>query len=132
MSTEGQNTGLRDKWTYRLAVMVMLAFFVFFGIALIAGVLSDPKDYDGVEKVASTLGAIAAAVIGYYFGQRPVQNLAEQVKEASSDRDRAQSGLIKSGNAISDYEREIEKLKRKLQLREDIIERLNNKLEESK
>ena len=66
--------------------MILLAFFAFYGIALVSGIFfSSPDDYSGVEKITSTLGPIAAAVIGYYFGQRPVGELAEKLKNTEGD-----------------------------------------------
>src|SRR5688500_10209260 len=52
-----------------------------------------------VDKVASTLGSIAAAVVGYYFGQRPVRALAEQVQDVATSRDIANQGVQTSLNA---------------------------------
>jgi hypothetical protein len=40
--------------------------------------------YDGLKTVSSTLGNIVAVIVGYYFGQRPVQSAIERVQETRS------------------------------------------------
>ncbi len=43
--------------------------------------------YDGVKIVSSTLGNILALVLGYYFGQRQVQEFSRQTQQATEQRD---------------------------------------------
>ncbi len=81
--TDNETTGRR---TFRLAVGIFIVFFALYGFALITGIIfSSPDDYSGVEKVASTLGPIVATIIGFYFGQRPVGELADKLKNTEGD-----------------------------------------------
>ena len=54
------------------------------------------NSYEGLEKVTSTLGPIVAAIIGYYFGQRPIQRLTRDAEQAVSERDRYRRGYAET------------------------------------
>jgi hypothetical protein len=114
----------RSKWVLWLAVMILLAFFGFYGLALLSGIFSSPDDYSGVEKVASTLGPIAASVIGYYFGQRPVQALTEQVQKAAAEGQEARAGLREAGDQTGIDNQQIRDLRDQIRTKDEIIERL--------
>jgi hypothetical protein len=117
--------GIAASRTFWLAVGILAAFFIFYGYALLTGINpSPPHGFAGVERVASTLGPIAAAVIGYYFGQRPVQSLTEQVSSISSTRDQAREGLVESLNLVNNYEQEISRLRERLRVKQEIIDNL--------
>jgi PDZ domain-containing secreted protein len=121
-NTDNEKTGKR---TLGLVVIILLAFFAFYGIALVSGIFfSSPDDYSGVEKVASTLGPIAAGVIGYYFGQRPVQSLTEQVQKVAVKRQEAKEGLEQADEQTGVDNQQIRDLADQVRTRDKIIERL--------
>jgi uncharacterized protein HemX len=124
----------RSKWTFRLAIIILAAFFAFYGLALLSGIFSSPDDYSGVEKVASTLGPIAAGVIGYYFGQRPVQSLTEQVQEVAIKKEKARVGLEETSEQTSELRgianEQIQDLREQLRTKDEIITRLSKALEQ--
>jgi hypothetical protein len=121
----------RSRWTYRLAIIILAAFIAFYGLALVSGIFSSPDNYSGVERVASTLGPISAAVIGYYFGQRPVQSLTEQVQRVAAERQEAKANLDETYEQTGIDNDQIEDLKGQLRTKNRIIERLIRKLGES-
>jgi hypothetical protein len=120
---------MKDKWTYLLAVGVLIGFFFYFGVALFEGaVFSSPNDYSGIEKVAASMGLLPASIVGYYFGQRPVQSLIEQVEEAIRKGSRARGTAVRmSNNSLPLAIQEIELLNEHLKAREKIIEILIKK-----
>jgi hypothetical protein len=124
----------RSKWTFRLAIIILAAFFAFYGLALLSGIFSSPDDYSGVEKVASTLGPIAAGAIGYYFGQRPVQSLTEQVQEVAIKKEKARVGLEETSKQTSEQRgianEQIQDLREQLRTKDEIITRLSKALEQ--
>ena len=123
-----------SKWTFRLAIIILAAFFAFYGLALLSGIFSSPDYYSGVEKVASTLGPIAAGVIGYYFGQRPVQSLTEQVQEVAIKKEKARVGLEETSEQTSELRgianEQIQDLREQLRTKDEIITRLTKALEQ--
>lgn len=120
---------VRDRWTFGLAVGVLLRFFLFFGIALIDGAFySSPNDYSGIEKVSATIGLLPASIIGYYFGQRPVQALTEQIRETTSRGSKAKATVaLASFETTPTSTKEIEVLKQQLQVKDEIIQHLIKK-----
>ena len=105
--------------------MILLAFFGFYGLALLSGIFfSSPHDYSGVEKVASTLGPISAAVIGYYFGQRPIQSLTEQAQKAAAGEQEAMANLDETHEQTGIDNEQIQDLLEQVRTKDEIIERL--------
>ncbi|MGH9925963.1 MAG: hypothetical protein ACREAS_08690 [Nitrososphaera sp.] len=124
----------RNRWTFGLAVVIIIAFFILYASALASGIFSSPKDYAGIESVTSTLGPIVATIIGFYFGQRPVQSLTEQVQEVGIRRDRARVGLEEASDETAEQRRitdaQIGDLETQVLVRNEIIARLIRELEQ--
>jgi hypothetical protein len=119
------------RWTLWLAIIILAAFFAFYGIALVSGIFfSSPDDFSGIEKVSATLGPLAGGVIGYYFGQRPVQSLAEQVQEVALKKGKAKVGLEETSEQIGIANEQIQDLREQLRTRDEIITRLSKALEQ--
>jgi hypothetical protein len=124
-----------SRWTLWLALIILAAFFAFYGIALVSGIFfSLPDDFSGIEKVSATLGPLAGGVIGYYFGQRPVQSLAEQVQEVAIKKEKAKVGLEETCDQTSEQRsianEQIQDLREQLRTRDEIITRLSKALEQ--
>lgn len=84
-----QNSNNRELYAFVVALIVVCAYIVFYGI-----VLAHDSDYSGLEKVSATFGSLVAAVIGYYFGQRPVQSLTRQVEQISSQKQEERNNAV--------------------------------------
>lgn len=118
------STSLGERRTFLLALIVMALFFSFYGITLFIGISSTPRSYSGVEIVASTLGPTAAIVVGYYFGQRPVESLTGQVRESALREERAKASFGSSYEQTGIDNDQIQDLMDQLKTRDRIIERL--------
>jgi hypothetical protein len=114
------------RWTLWLTIIILAAFFAFYCLALLSGIFSSPDDYSGVEKVTSTLGPIAAAVIGYYFGQRPVGTLADKLQDTAGS---ATQSVQKYDNVYERILKENEKLNETISRQEQIIARNEQSIE---
>jgi len=71
---------LKENHTLVIAIIVIVPFMFFFGYVLLVF-----KDVMLLEKMTALLSGLVAAVLGYYFGQRPVQQLTEQVKKSGEE-----------------------------------------------
>ena len=124
----------RSKWTFMLAIIVITAFFILYASALVSGILASPKDYSGIEMFASTLGPIVATVIGFYFGQRPVQSLAEQVQDVAAKKEKVRETLEdvsdKTAQQKSEINEQIQDLEAQVMTKDEIISRLSRELEQ--
>ena len=100
-STDSKSSEERERFIFSLAIILIGGFLFFYGIAMfnVPTSTTGAKDYSGLDKVASSLGGIVAAVVGYYFGQRPVSALAKQAADA---RDETKSVKRKAAETFSD------------------------------
>ena len=64
-----------------LALLIISAYLLFFGIIIF---LDKDKDYEGLKILSSTLGILAAGVVGYYFGNKPLQEATQDAKTSRS------------------------------------------------
>ncbi len=60
-----------------LALIIISAYLIFFGIIIF---FDKDKEYEGLKVLSSTLGILAAGVVGYYFGNKPVQEATQDAK----------------------------------------------------
>ena len=72
---------MKEHYSFVIALIVVIPFMIFFGVVLLVF-----KDAALLEKMTALLSGLVAAVIGYYFGQRPVQELSNQVKTAQQEK----------------------------------------------
>lgn len=124
MGTGSQSSSFREMSTFYLAIIVIGLFFIFYGVTLFAGIISLPTDYSGIEKVSSTLGLIVATVVGFYFGQRPVQSLTEQIREGAVREERAKASFGSSYEQTGIDNDQVQDLMDQLRTKDRIIERL--------
>jgi hypothetical protein len=126
-SADDKNMG---RWTLWLALIILAAFFAFYGIALVSGIFfSSPDDFSGIEKVSATLGPLAGGVIGYYFGQRPVGEMADKLKNTAGD---ATQSVQKFDDSYERLRKENEDLKGTISSQKQAIELLNQAIDELK
>jgi membrane protein YqaA with SNARE-associated domain len=119
---------VRDRWTFSIAIGILIGFFVFFGIAFVDGVVFSPSnDYTGIERVSGTLGALIGSVVGYYFGHQPVRSLTERIDEQVGKNARAKNTLVKTSKFSPLANRQNELLKKQLQAKDDLIQYLTKK-----
>jgi hypothetical protein len=117
--TDSETTARR---TYRLAVGIFIVFFALYGFALITGIIfSSPDDYSGVERVASTLAPLVATIIGFYFGQRPVGELTDKLKNTQGI---AAQGVQSSFDTLESAQNEIDSLREIIEKKNQIITEL--------
>jgi len=118
----------KEHYSFVIALIVVIPFMIFFGVVLLVF-----KDAALLEKMTALLSGLVAAVVGYYFGQRPVQELSNQVKTAQQEKDdekkekETTKGQYKESKAmifeiIEDYDKQ----KGQIEELRDEIRRLNN------
>ena len=109
---------------FGLAIILISGFLFFYGVAFFnvsENSSTGEKDYSGLDRVASSLGGIVAAVVGYYFGQRPAAAAAKQAAEARSEtrslKKKAAETFAETDEAkaqIGEMRKELESIKRLL------------------
>jgi hypothetical protein len=84
---------IRQWQTFILALIIIIAYVGFFAwIMHTAPVTTDKQgknviDYGGMTTLTGTFGIIAAAVVGYYFGTRNLEQATSMAVDAKKDAD---------------------------------------------
>lgn len=79
-ATNFWNAITKTTQAFILALIIISAYVVFFAWVMVTAPKVDGVfNYDGMKDITATFGIIAAAVVGYYFGQK---NLEEATKTA--------------------------------------------------
>jgi hypothetical protein len=68
-----------------LALIIIVSYIVFFGWIIGISTSKTPADYSGMTTLTGTFGIIAAAVVGYYFGQRNLKQAADIAQQAQGE-----------------------------------------------
>ena len=107
---------LRQWQTFILATIIIVAYVVFFAWTMhtapvtedttIKGIKKITIDYGGMASLTATFGIIAAAVVGYYFGTRNVEQATNMAVEAKKDADESK---VKLKNELDDRVPSLEK-----------------------
>jgi hypothetical protein len=105
------SSALRQWQTFVLAIIIIFAYVVFFAwiISTSPSVKENGNtvlDYRGMTSLTGTFGIIAAAVVGYYFGQRNLEQATNMAVEAKKDADESK---VKLKNELDDRVPSLEK-----------------------
>lgn len=119
---------IKESFSFAIALVLLIPFMIYFGVVLIY-----LQDTVLLEKMTALLGGLVAIVIGYYFGQRPLKELSNQVKTVQQEKDEekkeketTKSQYKESKGLISDILDDYEKQKREIEELRDGIRRLEN------
>jgi hypothetical protein len=86
---------------------------IYFGIVLLYF-----KDAVLLEKMTALLGGFVAAILGYFFGQRPVQNLTQQLAQVTTEKEAVK--------------RQVEEVRPEVDMAETDVNEMKNELESIK
>jgi hypothetical protein len=79
-----QNTDkVKTHYTFSLAIIIISAYIVFFGYVMFQ---NKTPGYDELKTITATFGVIVAAVVGYYFGQRPLEAAEQRAQVAAGQK----------------------------------------------
>ena len=101
-----------DGQTFILALIIISSYIVYFGIVLFT---MQENSFEGVKNISATFGTIVASVIGYYFGNRPVQAASKQAEVAQGERDKYAGEFRDLYNQIDIGKKEYNELKEELE-----------------
>lgn len=78
-------------YVFVIAAMLVGAYVLFYGITMYAE--GAKNEYKGIETITTSMSPIIGAIIGFYFGQRPIQQLTRQAAQESSEKEHLQKQL---------------------------------------
>ena len=105
---------MRQWQTFILAIIIIGAYVVFFAYIISTAPVTkvnnvDIRNYDGMTTLAGTFGVIAAAVVGYYFGTRNLEQATSMAVEAKKEADESK---VKEKEAIKEADENKNELKK--------------------
>lgn len=112
--------GLSKHHSFILALVFIIGFLLFYYIALINACVIK-SDTSGIQIVASTLGPIVASIIGYYFGQRPLQPIADEARNARNEKENYKQFSSETFEGLKNLEVTIEKLERENEKKDELL-----------
>jgi hypothetical protein len=75
-------------YVFVIAAMLVGSFVVFYGITMYSE--GARNEYKGIEKITTSMSPLIGAIIGFYFGNRPVQQLGKQAAEQATEKEQLQ------------------------------------------
>jgi hypothetical protein len=78
-------------YVFVIAAMLVGSFVVFYGITMYSE--GAANEYKGIEKITTSMSPLIGAIIGFYFGNRPVQQLGKQAAEQATEKEMLQRQL---------------------------------------
>jgi hypothetical protein len=71
-----------ENYTFVIALFVIGSFVLYVGL-----ILFYLRDLNLLEKMSAVFSGFVAAILGYFFGQRPVHALTNQVQDAIQQKE---------------------------------------------
>ena len=106
-------TGKKDAKfeTYQFVIAVIIVL----PLAVIMAILTYTARFSDAGTVLSSYGALVGAVLGFYFGQKPGQSIAQQaVQQSQATASNADQALEDANAKVASQAQEIEKIKSQL------------------
>jgi hypothetical protein len=105
---------LRQWQTFILATIIIAAYVVFFAYIISTAPVTkvdnaDVRNYDGMTTLAGTFGVIAAAVVGYYFGTRNLEQATNMAVEAKKEADESKVNEEEAKKEADEKKNELKK-----------------------
>ncbi len=118
---KGSSRHINDNHQFTISLIIIVPFVSYIGLFHAFGLGSEAKE------IMATLGAFVGTIVGFYFGQRPVQNLARQVSEAVSKNETGKKAVFDAQDRIESDGEYIDELNKKLDAQTKIINKLLSK-----
>jgi uncharacterized membrane protein len=99
-----------DKPNFNDVAQFLIAIVMIVGFIYLTNMLILPAtpSTDLVELLAAVFGGWIGAIIGFYFGQRPVRTLTESVEEKSRDIGARQQSIIALSTKVAELTKLLE------------------------
>lgn len=102
----------KEGRSFILALIIIAGYLTFFGTVM----YQNPTNYEGWQTLNATYGVIVATVVGYYFGQKPVQQAIQSARENKGKLvDEASSAVSEIDDGLFYYKKNREFLREALE-----------------
>jgi|CXWL01.1.fsa_nt_gi hypothetical protein len=111
---------INGNFQFIIALIMVSALVVFLGI------LYATQQFGYAETLIATFGTFVSLIIGFYFGQKPIQNLTQQVATVSGTNQSFTEKTLEAGDIIEHQRDIITNLAQEITSLKQDIENLNN------
>ncbi len=94
-------TPINDHFPFIIAIIIVISYVLLLGIAL------NSYGLDGIERLSAIYSGFVAAVLGYYFGQKPVQTLTNKVEEETTLKNKIREELMSNVEEFKNTQEEL-------------------------
>lgn len=122
--SEQEKNSNTEKFQFIIALIIIVPFMAYVGIFHASNMTDEAKD------ILTMLGVFVGTIVGFYFGQKPVQSLTRQVVNANTEVEKTKNNLSESYGIAEVDVSLMRNLSDQLQIRDQIIENLKSKIEE--
>lgn len=100
-SSPQKSTADQGKGSQLVFVIALILIIPYIGF--LAYLIFKAPSSPSLGDVAGTYGSIVAAVVGYYFGQKPVQDAVDQAQRASAGKQQLKDNTATTNERLSDF-----------------------------
>lgn len=112
-----------DWFQFTIALVVIMSFSFFVGI-----IIWGEENFDNSFKTIALIAPFVGTIIGFYFGQKPIQGLTQQVSEATTQK-KLESQKALKGFTLAETDRSyIEQLEKQNEIKDEMIEDLKERM----
>lgn len=98
-----QTSPAPSRGTLSIAILLISAFILFVGLIIFYNYNNGGLDLTAIEKVGAIWGPWVGAILGYYFGSRSSESLAENNKNLSREAGKKDQKLIHTKELLLRY-----------------------------
>lgn len=110
-----------EWFQFIIALVIIISFTIFVGKAI-----WDNPEFEDSFKIIAIIAPFVGTIIGFYFGQKPIQNLTQQVVRATSKNQSFTATSVQAGEIIEADNTNIIDLKNEISSLKTIIDNLNS------
>jgi lipopolysaccharide export LptBFGC system permease protein LptF len=124
LADKPEEKGFWDKFprtgqAFILALIIISSYVVFFAWIIFSSphIINDNKNviainYEGMKDLTATFGIVAAAVVGYYFGTRNLEQATNLAVDAKKEADEKKVEAKEANKAAKESKAEAESVKK--------------------
>lgn len=112
---ENWDNAVNDDHQFIIALIIICSFVTIVGSAVLTDAFSK------AENVIMTFSAFVGTIMGFYFGQRPIQSLTREVAKISREKSKIQSDTENTLNETSILQNDIQHLKNEVESLKNLV-----------
>lgn len=105
-----------DWFQFTIALVVIVSFTIF-----VMKVIWNNPTFDESYKIIALVAPFVGTIIGFYFGQKPIQGLTQQIAQVTSEKQTMRNDLAEAVTNSDSLEKRLERMEKRLESLNSII-----------